>query len=275
MKGSFQCFTILAIAVTQNHYGGSALGMETPSSVVLADYSSATASLFNNMRTPASIIAGAMVPVGLLSPLAIQPQENDGRVEIFLRKSYPFFAVVALCSQLLSVMWATVAVNQLTEAKHVLTTNVWQLIQQDFQIEWVATNAHFVLGMMGFMWVIGTRAYFVANGGRLGTSVAGLVFSCFLLLTSIGNRGVAAGGGAGLQYGTNISALFYTYGRLLIKRACAPKTFGPLELGAMAIALVSTISGVLVVISKDKPDMDQKEKSTRLLTTGRRNNTAR
>ena len=252
---------ILIGIAASHHRGGSVLAMELPTTVVLADYSSATASLFNNMKTTASILAAAMVPVGLLSPLKFEPDESDGRLEIFLRRSYPIFAVTSLTSELLSVMWATIAVNQLVETKLELTTSVWHLILRDFQMPWVATNAHFVLGMMGFMWVVCSRAYFVANKGPIGASCAGIGLASFLLLTSIVNRGVAAGGGEGLRFGTNILSLFYTYGHLLVKRAFTTETFGPLELGAIAIALLSTISGVSVVISKDKRDEDNKKKT--------------
>jgi hypothetical protein len=210
----------------------------------LADYSSATASLFNNMKTPASIIAGAMVPIGLLNPVAFDPDKTDGAFATFLRRSYPLVAVMALCSELISVMWATVAVNQLTETKIDMAASVWHLIQRDFEIPWVATNAHFVFGMMGFLWVIGCRVYFMAHKGPIGISAAGMVGSCFLLLTSIVNRGVAAGGGnAELRFGTNVLSLFHTYSCLLWKRACSPESFGPLELGAMGVALASLLYG--------------------------------
>jgi hypothetical protein len=43
------------------------------SAVALKDYSGAAASLFNNMKTPASILAGAMVGLGFLSPLPNPP----------------------------------------------------------------------------------------------------------------------------------------------------------------------------------------------------------
>lgn len=43
------------------------------SAVALKDYSGAAASLFNNMKTPASILAGAMVGLGFLAPLPDPP----------------------------------------------------------------------------------------------------------------------------------------------------------------------------------------------------------
>ena len=223
-------------------------GMETPSSI-LADFAPGTASLFNNMKTPASIIAGAMVPLGILAPLKFEADEDDGRFAIFLRRSYPIVGVMSLCSELLSVMWATVAVNQLTETKIEKATSVWHLIQRDFEIPWVATNAHFVMGMMGFMWVIASKAYFFAAKGPIGASAAGIAFSSLLLITSIVNRGIAAGGGEdGLSFGSNVFYLFRTYANLLVRRACSLDTFGPLELSAMGIALFSVLNGARCIL---------------------------
>jgi hypothetical protein len=224
----------------------------------MADYTSAAVSLFNNMKTPASIIAGAMVPIGFLSPLqqlnVDTKDHQDGKFAMFLRYVYPIASVVALCSELISVMWATVAVNQLTETNIEAASSVWHLIQRDFSLPWVATNAHFVIGMMGFLWVISSRAYFLAGKGPAGASLAGLAFSSMLLTVSIVNRGVAAGGGGvgpgttSMRYGSNILALFREYTVQLIKRACSIQSFGPLELGAVILFLFSAVNGMRIMV---------------------------
>lgn len=240
---------LLALAGSQTQ------AMEIPASG-LSDYAPATAALFNNMKVPASIIGGAMVPMGFAAPLKFEHDADDGPFAIFLRRSYPFAAVLSLCSELIAVMWATIAVNQLTETKVEMASSVWDLIQRDFEIPWVATNAHFVIGMLGFMWVICSKAYFLANKGSLGASAAGLAASGMLLITSIVNRGVAAGGGTdGAQFGSSVLALFHTYARLFLKRACAPKTFGPLEVGAASLALFSLGNAARIIyrdVSKEQ-----------------------
>jgi hypothetical protein len=229
----------------------------------MADYTSAAVSLFNNMKTPASIIAGAMVPIGFLSPLplTVDEDQHDGKFAMFLRRVYPAVSVVALCSELISVMWATVAVNQLTETNIEAASSVWHLIQRDFSLPWVATNAHFVIGMMGFLWVISSRAYFMAGKGPAGTSVAGLAFSSMLLTVSIVNRGVAAGGGGGgVRFGSNILALLREYTVQLIKRACLIQSFGPLELCAVALFVFSMGNGMRIImrdlVGGKKPSSD-------------------
>ena len=226
---------------------------------MMADYTAATASLFNNMRTPASIIAGAMVPIGFLSPLEIDPGKEEGRFAVFLRRVYPLVSVLSLCSHLLSVMWATVAVNQLTESTAIeATSSVWHLIQRDFYLPWVATNSHFVIGMMGFMWVISSRAYFLALQGPAGLSAAGVAFSSLLLMISIVNRGIAAGGGNDkMRFGSSVLSLLGAYASHMVKRASSVTCFNPMELAAVALFVVSLGNGLRIVVR------DVKEKSSK------------
>ena len=126
------------------------------SSTALAvkDYAPAAASLFNNMKTPASILAGAIVPLGFLAALPDPPDDKDNvpffhkTMDRMLRKSYLLVTLFSFGSQLLAVMWATVAVNQLTETVVEPAASVWALLKrQDWlDLAWSATNSHFVLG---------------------------------------------------------------------------------------------------------------------------------
>lgn len=216
----------------------------------LCDYGPAAASLFNNMKLPASIIGGAMIPIGFAAPLKFEADEGDGKFAIFLRKFYPFIAVLSLCSELLSVMWATVAVNQLTENEVAAASSVWALIHRDFALPWAATNAHFVMGMLGFIWVISSRVYFIAAKGGLGASAAGMAMSAMMLITSIVNRGVAAGGGGNMRFGGSILALLRTYTCLLLKRSFSLKSFGVLEIGAVGLA-IGCLFNTLRIIFRD------------------------
>ena len=76
---------------------------------------------------PASIIAGAMVPLGLLAPVPIQNpgDKPDSRIENLMRRSYTPVTVIALLSEFISVVFATVAVNQLTETIVQPAASVW------------------------------------------------------------------------------------------------------------------------------------------------------
>jgi hypothetical protein len=117
----------------------------------LQQFAPQAVNLFNNMKTPASILAGALVPLGLLAPLppadaeppvAIVPDGSTkskgaassqarrraglrSLVPKILRRSYVVVAVLSLLSELISVMWATVAVNQLIETHVAPAESVW------------------------------------------------------------------------------------------------------------------------------------------------------
>mmetsp|Transcript_10320 Transcript_10320/g.30438 ORF Transcript_10320/g.30438 Transcript_10320/m.30438 type:complete len:237 (-) Transcript_10320:73-783(-) len=229
----------------------------TMAETALSNYAGPTASLFNNMKTPASILGGAMVGLGFMGPLPKPPEgEEEQNFSKKLRKLHHFVAAAAFCSELIAVMWATIAVNQLTESPIAPAESVWHLIQRDFDLEWAAVNAHFILGMFGFMAIVGIRVYLKAVEAGFSAagcvSIASSVGSGLCLLVSIVNRGVAAGGGNGMRYGATIFSLVTRYVSLLIKRATTVETFGPLELTSLLLAGISVCLGVKEIFSNEK-----------------------
>lgn len=136
-------------------------------------------------------------------------------------------------------------VQHISLTPHFLTNR--HLIERDYNLEWSATNAHFVAGMLGFLVLVAIRMYFHAEGGLLGMGIAGIPLSALLLMIAIVNRGVARGSGDGHRYGSDISDLFSTYGKLLIQRACNKSCVGILEIGSILLLLWSlgaTVKGV-------------------------------
>eukprot|EP00967_Tisochrysis_lutea_P130588 scaffold226110_cov37-Tisochrysis_lutea.AAC.1 len=201
--------------------------------MVLGSYAAEVAGLFNNMKTPASILAGALVPLGFLAPLPSPRADGEPSHATLIRKLHLVIATASLSSELLSVMWATVAVNKLTETAVQPAVSTWALIQRDFELPWLAVNAHFVLGMLGFMAMVGSRAYLTAIGTPYGLEAAGCATASLLLMLSVVNRGVESGGGEGLRYGSNILALIVRYVSLLLHQAIFK--FGFLEISAMVL----------------------------------------
>ena len=119
--------------------------------IVLMDYAPAAAALFNNMKTPASILSAGMVSLGFLAPFRLSDSIKKEpkllrRIEL-LKRAYVLVTLISFCSELLTVMWATVAVNQLTETVVAPTSSVWALLERDFDLSWSATNSHFTAGM--------------------------------------------------------------------------------------------------------------------------------
>ena len=138
---------------------------------------------------------------------------------------FPLVSVSSLASFLISILWSTVMVNQITENAPALATSVWDLLCRDYALPWAAVNSHFVLGMLGYMWLIGTKAYFM-SGNQL--SIFTLAMSAMIMMVSIVNRGVAHGGGVeGYRYGKSIVGLISSYASMLFQRVRS--SFGPLE----------------------------------------------
>ena len=151
---------------------------------------------------------------------------------------YPFASVASLASFIVSIFWATTVLNQLTENPPAMAASVWDLLQRDYKLQWVAVNSHFVLGMFGFMWLMGTKAYFM--GGKQ-PAIFGLAVSALMFMLSIMNRAVAKGGGSvANRYGSSVFGLLSTYTSLMFRRA--RECFGPLEFVAVGIAIISSIS---------------------------------
>jgi hypothetical protein len=132
-----------------------------------------------------------------------------------------------------------------------------ELLKRDFDLAWAGTNAHFVAGMWGFMFLIGSRAYFQADSDLLGSSVAGLTFSGLMLMVAIVNRGVAAGSGEGMRYGATVLHLVSHYMSLLLKQATKAGSIGPLELTAMvgvSFYSVEAVRGIWKRVHDDGDD---------------------
>jgi hypothetical protein len=84
-----------------------------------------------------SSTAGALVPLGFLDPLPIKNDDKskpDTTLRKALRLSYQVVAILSLMSELVSVMWATVAVNQLTETQVAPAQSVWYERKQSMSL---------------------------------------------------------------------------------------------------------------------------------------------
>ena len=114
-------------------------------------------------------------------------------------------------------------------------------------------------GMLGFMWMVGTRAYLMVqakpwninpasvgdeNNCSMAVASVSMVAASFLLMISIVNRAVANGGGqAGESYGGSIASLFGHYLTLLFEQATgmAVSPVGPLEIMSLLFGATSLL----------------------------------
>jgi len=214
-------------------------------SVVVKDFSGVASGLFNNMRTPAALIGGAIVPLGLLTAPALIEGEPK-RIQLF-KKANLLLAIASLLSEILAITYSTVAINKLAEVQFPLTVGVSELIAKNFEMAWIGTNVHFLLGMFGFGLLVGNKAYFL-YGEKIGKIAGCWSVAAFLQCSSIVNRGISMGNGGdvgdvGSRFASNLFTLSLRYVGLVVSKA----RDRPLSMAAVGVALYSVfLTGQMV-----------------------------
>lgn len=210
----------------------------------LGDHAAGASVLFGNMRVPAAFMAGTLI--SLTFGIAMPGHEQ-------VRKANVLLGVLSLLSELLAVVHSTVAVNKLIEIKPLPSSSVLTLIERDFERDWLGTNVHFLLGLMGCTLMIGLRSY-VALGARWGLVTAFATVSAVLLIVSIVNDGISSGDGMadGVRFGADFSSVMARYVRLLV--AHARETGGPLIGSSLAFGVLALGGGALRALGLGAPE---------------------
>ena len=136
-----------------------------------ADISHEAVNMFGNMRTPAALVAGACLPLGFAFAF---PSKEDTPQLRALKRANTALGFLAVNSELLSVVFATNAINRLTDeagSATVMATSLAGLLKHDaFQQFWLGVYTHFILGIVGLVAMVGIRSW-IAIGPRLGRPV--------------------------------------------------------------------------------------------------------
>lgn len=190
----------------------------TSPAVALADHSAAAVNLFNNMRVPAALIAGSLVPIGILS--APQIDANDSKTIKLAKKANILLAGISLLNEILAVTYSSIAINKLVEISTPATGSVAELIAQTHLLAWIGTNVHFLLGLMGLALVVGSKAYFAGFGKAVGKAAMGWSIAVFLQSVSIINQGIGMGAtDESARFASNLFTLVVKYLKLLVASA--------------------------------------------------------
>ena len=161
----------------------------------LKDHSAAAIGLFNNMRTPAALIGGSLVPLGILSAPSVD-KEKDSKAVTIMKKANIIIGVTSLLSEVLAVIYSSIAINKLAEVESPLTTGSAELIAQHYELAWLGTNVHFLLGLLGQAFIVGSRAYISAGNMALGKATLGFAFAAIFKSLTVVNRGIEMGHGS-------------------------------------------------------------------------------
>jgi len=189
-------------------------------SAILKDHSGAAIGLFNNMRTPAALIGGSLVPLGILSAPTIE-KEDSKRIKL-MKKANIVLGVTSLLSEIIAVTYSSIAINKLAEVESPLTKGAAELIARNYELAWLGTNIHFLFGLMGFGLIVGSKAFF-SNGSALGRATIGWAVATFLQALTIVNKGIAMGHGGSsdvpARFASNFFTLIIRYLSLIVKSA--------------------------------------------------------
>lgn len=210
------------------HHSTTSLSATTVISTVtaeMADYAPAAASLFNNMKLPAAVVTAGMISLGFATRFPELPRDTLDKVYptsiraqvAKLERLHIVLGLLSVTSELIVVLWAAVAVNQLTERQFEPARNVWDLIHRDCDLAWSAVNSHYILGIIGFVGMLWLRAYVMLLASSASKSLVNAAStgtaSATLLMISIVNRGVESGGGTAVdRYGNTILGELYELG---------------------------------------------------------------
>ena len=199
----------------------------------LANYANEASGLFGNMGGAAAFLAGGLVPLSTFA--APSPAEGDSPNRLLLLRAHAITAASSLLSLLVSVMYATISNNKLRELAVAPTASLKALlVEGEYALPWIGCNAHFILGLLGFVTTVGLNVW-LNFGGAVGKVVVCAVCSALLLMLSIVND--AAGQGAG-----SVVALLARYVQLLVAAVIHERRV--LVLGSLGFAVAAAILAV-------------------------------
>jgi len=208
---------LFSVILSSVHTWGASTAAASTAAVALKDYTGVASGLFNNMRTPAALVGGAVVPMGITSAPKIEETDSP-KMKVMKRVSF-ILGVGSLMSQIVAITYSTVAINKLAELKYEPTEDVNELIASHYKLEWLGTNIHFLFGLFGFGILAIFKSYF-KYGSRVGNVNACWSSAAMLFCISIVNQGIAQGGGEqGITYGSNIFGITVNYLGLVLKYA--------------------------------------------------------
>jgi len=238
--------------------------------VVLADYQSDAAALFNNMKLPAAVVTAGMISLGFATRFPELPKDTMDKVYptnvrqrvAKLDRLHIVLSLISITSELLVVLWAAVEVNQLTEREFLPAYGVWDLIHRDCDLAWSAVNTYYILGIIGFTIMLWLRAYvmlIIANASKnLMRAASTGTGAALCLMVSIVNRGVESGGGNSIdRYGESILDLMTHYVSLLMAAAMNMESPGPLQLTAIVLEILSLTFFVAVLMTETEASYEE------------------
>ena len=148
-------------------------------------FDGAASAVFNNLRTPAALVAGAAFG----GAFGLQLNSADAFALALAKRAYVVIAVMALASELLVVVTATCALDAMNRADSLVpaeTLSCW-FEQNGLELENLVCTVHFFFGLLGLTAMVGLRAWITISCARIAKGTLGLIASVVLIMISMLN----------------------------------------------------------------------------------------
>ena len=221
-----------------------------PPTASLASYAAEAADLFGNMQGTAALVAGGLVP--LASFAGPKPEASDSVKTKRIKRLHLFIACASLVSELLAIVYATISKNLLVEAVVPRTHSLKALLLEgEYALPWIGCNAHFLLGLFGFVCTVALNAWLAFGcvsaglGACIGPALTCGAGSALLLMLSVVNSAVAKADANAVRAGGSMLALLVRYASLLVREVVVGRK---LLVGlALGLGAASVVFGVRAI----------------------------
>lgn len=206
------------------------------------------------MRTPAALIGGACVPLGINSAPFVESTDNTRA--ILFKIANILLAIASLLNEIIAITYATIAINKIQELTFPPTEGVAQFLEKYHHLAWTGCNVHFLFGLFGFGCLAIARPYHL-YGKNIGDAAACWVAAALALCVAIVNKGISMGhgtvGDTSLRFADNLFGLVVTYIQLLLEWSSS-KILPWTSFGLVLLSLVPIRRAFLATTEVDKQD---------------------
>ena len=144
------------------------------------EFSGEASNLFNNIRTPAALVAGASFGAAF----ALQPVTGEAMAVGLVKRIYLLISVSAVSAELIAVLVSSITLGRLgSEGKRSASSgSVVDFLREHYELEWVACQFNFQVGLLGLCAMVGIRAWVAFACPRFGRIACGFVTSALLTM---------------------------------------------------------------------------------------------
>ena len=151
--------------------------------VEMKDFSGEASNLFNNVRTPAALVAGASFGAAF----ALQPVSGEAMAMGLCKRVYLLISVSAVSAELIAVLVSSITLGRLgSEGKRSASSgSVVDFLREHYELEFVATQFNFQIGLLGLCAMLGIRAWVAFSCPRFSRIACGIVTSALLTMLAL------------------------------------------------------------------------------------------